>query len=224
MEAGGIKTAYYQVYPAETTDFNPIADKIIASKADVVVAGTFLPDITAFMQRFQATALQPPGADRHGRTRPGRRFPEGHWRSCQCGRHHGTAMAGIADSNNPGNAEMVKAYIAKYGGTADEINGDVAEGYSVGQVVQQVVRRIKASTMPRSSPSCIRAIPSTVCRDRCKFDDDRPEYCGEGIPVPVAEWGVPVPVYPPQLHQWHSRNSQTKLAVSDRSVGFTGAT
>ena len=29
---------------------------------------------------------------------------------------------------------MVKAYIAKYGGTASDINADVAEGYSVGQI------------------------------------------------------------------------------------------
>ena len=30
---------------------------------------------------------------------------------------------------------MVKAYVAKYGGTASDINADVAEAYSVGEVV-----------------------------------------------------------------------------------------
>ena len=59
MEKAGIKTAYYQVYPAETTDYNPIADKVIASKADVVVAGVFLPDLAAFMQRFQQQHYNP---------------------------------------------------------------------------------------------------------------------------------------------------------------------
>jgi branched-chain amino acid transport system substrate-binding protein len=34
---------------------------------------------------------------------------------------------------------MVKEYIAKYGGTASDINADVAEAYSVGQVVAQAV-------------------------------------------------------------------------------------
>jgi ABC-type branched-subunit amino acid transport system substrate-binding protein len=34
---------------------------------------------------------------------------------------------------------MVKEYIAKYGGTASEVNADVAEAYSVGQVITQAV-------------------------------------------------------------------------------------
>ncbi len=59
LEQAGLKTVDYQVYPAETTDFNPIADKIIASKADVVVVGTFLPDITAFVQRFKQQHYNP---------------------------------------------------------------------------------------------------------------------------------------------------------------------
>jgi len=34
---------------------------------------------------------------------------------------------------------MVKEYIAKYGGTASGVNADVAEAYSVGQVLAQAV-------------------------------------------------------------------------------------
>ena len=34
---------------------------------------------------------------------------------------------------------MVKEYIAKYGGTASTVNADVAEAYSVGQVMTQAV-------------------------------------------------------------------------------------
>src|SRR6185312_628710 len=33
LEQGGIKTAYYKVYPAETTDFTPIAQGVVASHA-----------------------------------------------------------------------------------------------------------------------------------------------------------------------------------------------
>ncbi len=36
---------------------------------------------------------------------------------------------------------MVNAYIAKYGGTADAISSDVAEAYSVGQVVAAAVTK-----------------------------------------------------------------------------------
>ena len=36
--------------------------------------------------------------------------------------------------------QMVKEYIAKYGGTPSEVNADVAEAYSVGQVLTQAVQ------------------------------------------------------------------------------------
>jgi len=34
---------------------------------------------------------------------------------------------------------MVQDYLAQYGGTADQINADVAEAFSVGQVLEQAV-------------------------------------------------------------------------------------
>jgi branched-chain amino acid transport system substrate-binding protein len=36
--------------------------------------------------------------------------------------------------------QMVKAYIAKYGGTPSDVNADVAEAYAVGQVIAQAVQ------------------------------------------------------------------------------------
>ena len=39
---------------------------------------------------------------------------------------------------------MVKAYIAKYGGTAADINADVAEGYSVGETLAAAVAATKS--------------------------------------------------------------------------------
>src|SRR5205823_12987953 len=53
LEQGGVKTASYQVYPSETTDYTPIAQKMIASGAQVIVTGTLLPDIVAHIQAFK---------------------------------------------------------------------------------------------------------------------------------------------------------------------------
>ena len=54
--------------------------------------------------------------------------------------------------------QMVKEYIAKYGGTPSDINADVAEAYSVGQVVAQAVKPpTTASITRRSSAICIAA-------------------------------------------------------------------
>jgi branched-chain amino acid transport system substrate-binding protein len=140
LEAGGIKTASYQVYPAETTDFNPIADKLIASGAPVVVVGTMLNDIIAMVQRFKQQHYNPQALIATAGPDQGDQFltPIG---------GAATAEGIMAPSswfptaNLPGNADMVAAFIAKYGGTADGISADVAEGYSVGQVVQQAVTK-----------------------------------------------------------------------------------
>ena len=40
---------------------------------------------------------------------------------------------------NASSQAMVKEYVAKYGGTASDINADVAEAYSVGEVAAQAV-------------------------------------------------------------------------------------
>lgn len=143
MEKAGIKTAYYQVYPAETTDYNPIADKVIASKADVVVAGVFLPDLAAFMQRFQQQHYNPKAMIATTGPDLGDDFLKAVGGP---GNAEGIMIGNLwyAGANYPSNTDMVKAYLAQYGGTADGMNGDVAEGYAVGQVMQQVVEKIKS--------------------------------------------------------------------------------
>ncbi len=140
LEAGGIKTASYQVYPAETTDYNPIADKMIASKAQIVIVGTLLPDVTAFIQRFKQQHYNPQAMIATAGPDQGTQFLQ-----AIGGADSAEAImvpnGWYPESNNPGNADMVKAYIAKYGGTADGISSDVAEAYSVGQVVAQAVAK-----------------------------------------------------------------------------------
>ncbi len=140
LEAGGVKTVSYQVYPAETTDYNPIADKMIASNAQIVVVGTLLPDVAAFIQRFKQQHYNPQAFIATAGPDQGDQFLKA----------IGGAPSAEAimvpngwypESNNPGNADMVKAYIAQYGGTPDGISSDVAEAYSVGQVVAQAVTK-----------------------------------------------------------------------------------
>jgi branched-chain amino acid transport system substrate-binding protein len=45
---------------------------------------------------------------------------------------------------NPLSEAMVNAYIAKYGGTAADINADVAEAYSVGEVAASAATATKS--------------------------------------------------------------------------------
>jgi len=142
LEQGGIKTVSYQVYPAETTDFTPIAQKMIAAKAQVVVTGTLLPDITAFIQAFKQQHYNPQALIATAGPDQGSQFtkaiggapaaegifvPNGGW---------------YPTINTFQNSQMVHDYLAAYGGTADGISSDVAEGFAVGQVLVQAVNKI----------------------------------------------------------------------------------
>ena len=48
--------------------------------------------------------------------------------------------AWFGGSKNPESEKMVAEYIKKYGGTASDVNADVAEAYSVGQVITAAVK------------------------------------------------------------------------------------
>jgi ABC-type branched-subunit amino acid transport system substrate-binding protein len=47
--------------------------------------------------------------------------------------------------DNPTSRQMVNEYVSKYGGTADGVNADVAEAYSVGQIVAQAVEATRGT-------------------------------------------------------------------------------
>ncbi len=144
LEQGGVKTVSYQVYPAETTDYTPIAQKMISSRAQVIVTGTLLPDIVAYIQAFKQQHFNPKaivstaGPDQGAQftkaiggatTAEGVFVPNGGW---------------YPSINTFQNAQMVKDYLAKYGGTADSISSDIAEAFAVGQTLQQAATKIKS--------------------------------------------------------------------------------
>jgi branched-chain amino acid transport system substrate-binding protein len=138
LEQGGVTTVYNKVYAAETTDFTPIAQGVIASGAQVDVFGTLLPDITAFIQAFKQQHYNPQAIIATAGPDQGAKFLS-NIGGAQTAEGIFVPNGWYPDLNAPGNQDMVNAYIAKFGGTAADISSDVPEAYSVGQVVQQVV-------------------------------------------------------------------------------------
>jgi len=139
MQAAGIKTVYNKVFPAEVTDYTPIATAVASSKAEAVVLGSVdVPTVSAFVHAFIQQHYNPKsfiataGPDQGdaflkavggASNAEGLMYPNG-W------------YPGYA---NAASQQMVNEYVSKYGGNAAGVNADVAEAYSVGQAVAQAV-------------------------------------------------------------------------------------
>jgi branched-chain amino acid transport system substrate-binding protein len=139
LEALGIKTVYSKTFPEEVSAYKGPADDVAHSGAQMVVLGSGdVPTVNAFMQAFEQQHYNP------------KVF------ICASGPDQGMAFLGAVGKanatgimvpngwygayNNPLSSVMVEEYIAKYGGTASDINADVAEAYSVGEVVADAVK------------------------------------------------------------------------------------
>jgi branched-chain amino acid transport system substrate-binding protein len=135
----GIKTVYSKIFPEEVPDYKPNADLVAATGAQMVVLGsTDVPTVSSFMQAFEQQHYNPKifiaaaGPDQGGAF------------TSAVGVSNATGMM-VPDAWYPGYANaasqaMVKEYVAKYGGSPSDVNADVAEAYSVGEVTAAAVK------------------------------------------------------------------------------------
>lgn len=143
LTAAGIKSVYSKVFPAEPTQYKGIADQVVASKAQMVVLGSVdVPTIAAFTQAFVQQHYNPKVFVSTAGPDQGAAYV--HAVGGQ-GNTEGVMVpnAWYGGAPNPQSRKMVAEYIAKYGGTASAVNADVAEAYSVGQVMTQAVQATK---------------------------------------------------------------------------------
>ncbi len=194
LTQAGIPAAVPEIiYPAETTDFTPIAQKIIAAHADIVVLGTQLPDITAFILAFKQQHYNPKAIIATAGPDQGTQFLQAIGGAASA---EGIMVPNgwFAEEKTPGNAAMVQAYIAKYGGTPDGISADVPEAYSVGQVVQQAVEKIGSLNQAKLIQELHSGTFTTV-QGPVKFDST-----GQNTAITsyLFQWqkGSLVPIYP----------------------------
>jgi branched-chain amino acid transport system substrate-binding protein len=139
IKGHGISTVYNKVFPAEATDFTSIADAVVASKAQAVVIGSVdVPTISAFMQAFEQAHYTPKVIIATAGPDQGAAFIK----AVGAGNADGMMVPNswYGGSINPQSRKMVAEYIKQYGGTAAGVNADIAEAYSVGQVMAQAVK------------------------------------------------------------------------------------
>jgi branched-chain amino acid transport system substrate-binding protein len=115
-----------------------MAQQVVASKADIVVLGsTDVPMVADFMKVFEKDHYNPKMFVAASGPDQGAAF------TSAVGVDNATGLM-VPNGWFPGypnseSQQMVKEYIAKYGGNAADVNADVAEAYSVGQVMAQAV-------------------------------------------------------------------------------------
>jgi branched-chain amino acid transport system substrate-binding protein len=138
LEAANVKTVYEHAPINPAANLTPFANQVAQSQAQLVVLGSVdVPTVVAFVHAFEAAHYTP------------KMF------LAAAGPDQGLAFLNVV---GPGNATgmmvpngwsggfanaqshlMVQNYIARYGGTTSQVNADVAETYSAGQVLADAV-------------------------------------------------------------------------------------
>jgi branched-chain amino acid transport system substrate-binding protein len=147
LQAAGIRTVYSKLFDEKVSAYRVPAEQVASKGAQLVVLGsTDVPTVSTFMQAFEQAHYQPEIFIAAAGPDQGIAFLG------SVGQANATGVM-VPDGwygaySNPLSYVMVEEYIAKYGGTASDINADVAEAYSVGQVVDQAVTHDKSLSNP----------------------------------------------------------------------------
>jgi branched-chain amino acid transport system substrate-binding protein len=142
MESAGIKTVYSKVFPAEVTDFTPIAGQVASAHPEAFVLGAVdVPTVSSFVHTFIQQHFNPKAFIATSGPDQGATFVKAVGKGNENGIFVPNGWFGgfqKADSQ-----KMVSEYDAKYGGTPSDVNADVAEGYAAGQVLAEAAAATK---------------------------------------------------------------------------------
>jgi branched-chain amino acid transport system substrate-binding protein len=158
LTALGVKEVYSNTFPEEVADYKAPADQVALDHPDIVVLGsTDVPTVQAFMQAFEQEHFVPEYFIAAAGPDQGAAFQSA------VGKGNANGMM-VPDGWYPGvtnaaSKAMVAEYVSEYGGVASGVNADIAEAYSVGQVVDQA---IVATGYPVNNAAIIKYLHSGV--------------------------------------------------------------
>jgi branched-chain amino acid transport system substrate-binding protein len=140
LEKAGVKTVYKTIYPSENVDMTPIVSKIAAAKPDMVIGGTQAGDGYSLVKSMVQAKFSPKFLFlSNGPNSPGE-FPS------KVGPSNVNGIFSASDwypqAKTPGNPAFIKGFLKAYGGNASSIDPGSAEAYAVGQVVEELAKRI----------------------------------------------------------------------------------
>jgi branched-chain amino acid transport system substrate-binding protein len=141
LKALGVTVTYNKIFPEETSSYKPAADQVANAKPDIVVLGSAdVPTVQAFMQEFAQVRYTPKMFIAAAGPDQGAAFTK----AVGAGNAAGMMVPNgwYPGFTNAASQKMIQEYVAQYGGTASDVNADVAEAYSVGQVTQQAITAV----------------------------------------------------------------------------------
>jgi branched-chain amino acid transport system substrate-binding protein len=139
LQKAGIKTVLSQTYPSEQADLGPVVARVVAADPDLVVDGTQGEDGYETIKDFVQQKFSPKFLFMPNDASDPVAFPANVGMQNVNGIY--TADDWSALASRPGNAAFIKAYLAKYGGTAADIDPTSAEAYACGQLLQEVAAK-----------------------------------------------------------------------------------
>jgi len=134
----GVKTVYSDIFPEESSQFRPQADQVAQSGAQLVILGsTDVPTVSTFMTAFEQDHYTPTLFIAAAGPDQGTAFTS----AVGTGNADGMMVPNgwYPGYDDPASEQMVSEYVSLYGGTRSGVNADVAEAYSVGQVMAQAI-------------------------------------------------------------------------------------
>lgn len=141
LTAEGLELVFDEIYAPETTDFSAIAIQVADLDPDLIVGGTVLEDSIGQIRAYQEAGYEPRGAF----FTTGPSLP-GPFREALGPATEGVfaAISWFPEAQDYQNPEMVARYIEMFGGSPGDIPEDVANAFTVGQVLQQAVESIQS--------------------------------------------------------------------------------
>jgi branched-chain amino acid transport system substrate-binding protein len=137
LSNAGIRTVYSNIFP-EDGQYKSPAQQVAAADAQLVVLGsTDVPTVQQFMQAFEQAHYTPKFFIAAAGPDQGQAFTS----AVGTGNANGMMVPDgwYPGYDNPTSEQLVDEYVKQYGGPKSGVNSDVAEAYSVGQVLAQAV-------------------------------------------------------------------------------------
>jgi branched-chain amino acid transport system substrate-binding protein len=144
LEQGGIKTAYYKVYPTENADLKAVAQAVVNSHADIVLLGTLgLEDCAAHINTFIQQHYNPKLIIASAGPDQG----DGFIKAIGAKNTEGLIVPNDGwwpESKGYQNADFVQFITQKYKIAPGDISSDSVQAFSVGQVLQQALNQTQS--------------------------------------------------------------------------------